>query len=149
MPRAFHGFDHIDLRVPSLSAVESFYGELLPKLGLVRRRLAHVDARGDWHDVTDVRPYNAVEFYEEPRPGMASFFLGVIEDAATRPTATRVAFRVGSREELSDWLAVLELLGASNIEPSSDMDAYPAIFFEDPAGTRLELCARRPHGDAA
>ncbi|MBV8152109.1 MAG: hypothetical protein JOY59_11165, partial [Candidatus Eremiobacteraeota bacterium] len=77
----FHGFDHIDLRVRCLPDVEDFYGELLPKLGLERRRHAHVDAHGDWHDASDDRPYNAVEFYESPRAGVPSFFLGVIEDA--------------------------------------------------------------------
>jgi hypothetical protein len=39
---------------------------------------------------------------------------------------------------------VLEDAGACNIEPSAEMSAYPAVFFEDPAGTKLELVARRP-----
>lgn len=145
MPGGFHGFDHVDLRVHSLAAVERFYDELLPKLGLARKRHAHVDARGEWHEAGDERPYNAVEFYEEPRKGNPPLFFGVIEDAATRPTGTRIAFRVASASELGDWVAVLELLGAQRIEPSEDMEGYPAIFFEDPAGTKLEICARRPH----
>ena len=62
---AFLGFDHIDTRVRSLAAVEGFYDRLMPKLGLTRKRLAHVDARGDWHDVSEERPYNTVEYAEE------------------------------------------------------------------------------------
>ena len=39
----------------------------------------------------------------------------------------------------------LASIGAVRIEPSADMESYPALFFEDNAGSRLELCARRPH----
>ena len=39
-------------------------------------------------------------------------------------------------------LKILEDIGASRVEPSEDLESYPAIFFEDPAGTKLELAAR-------
>jgi catechol 2,3-dioxygenase-like lactoylglutathione lyase family enzyme len=145
MSKSFHGFDHIDMRVRSLSAVETFYDALLPKLGLTRKHHAHVDARGEWHEPSDAKPYNAAEYYEELKIGAASFFIGVIEDPSMRPTATRVAFRIANRAELDGWERDLVSLGAVQVEPSADMEAYPAIFFEDPAGTRLELCARRLH----
>jgi catechol 2,3-dioxygenase-like lactoylglutathione lyase family enzyme len=145
MSNSFLGFDHIDLRVSSLSAVEGFYDALLPKLGLTRKRFAHVDAGGEWHEPSDDKPYNAAEYYEEPKPGTAAFFIGVIEDPTTRATATRVAFRVASRAELDGWTRELGPIGAIRVEPSAEMETYPALFFEDPAGTRLELCARRPH----
>ena len=145
MANGFLGFDHIDLRVSSLAAVEAFYDALLPELGLTRKSFAHVDASGEWHAPSDEKPYNAAEYYEERTIGAAAFFIGVIEDPATRPTATRVAFRVASRAELDTWQRELASIGAVRVEPSADMETYPALFFEDPAGTRLELCARRPY----
>src|SRR5579872_577960 len=145
MSNGFLGFDHIDLRVRSLPAVEAFYDDFLPKLGLTRKRFAHVDAGGEWHEPNDERPYNAAEYYEEPKIGAAAFFIGVIEDLATLPTATRVAFRVASRADLDMWQRELASIGAVRVEPSAEMETYPALFFEDAAGTRLELCARRPH----
>ena len=145
MSKSFLGFDHIDLRVRSLSAVEKFYDALLPKLGLTRKKYSHVDTGGEWHEPSDDKPYNAAEYYEEPKSGSAAFFIGIIEDPAMRPTATRVAFRLASRSDLDMWERELASIGAVRIEPSPDMESYPALFFEDNAGSRLELCARRPH----
>jgi len=138
----FLGFDHIDTRVASLAAVERFYDALMPRLGLTRKRYAHVDDRGDWHDVSSDRPYNTVEYAEERRDGRAARFIGFIQDPSMRPVATRIAFIV-EPESLEEWTATLHGMGARNVEPSADLQAYPAIFFEDPAGTRLEVCARR------
>jgi catechol 2,3-dioxygenase-like lactoylglutathione lyase family enzyme len=143
--KSFLGFDHIDLRVRSLAAVEKFYDGLLPKLGLTRKKYSHVDAGGEWHEPSDDKPYNAAEYYEELESGAAAFFIGVIEDDAMHPTATRVAFRVASRADLDVWERDLASIGAVRVEPSADMESYPALFFEDSAGTKLELCARRPH----
>lgn len=137
----FLGFDHIDTRVRSLKAVEGFYDELMPRLGLTRKHLAHVDANGDWHDPSEDRPYNTVEYAEEPNGERPACFIGFIEDARMQPVATRIAFRV-KRETLPAWESTLRSLGAANVEFSEDMDAYPAIFFEDACGTHLELCAR-------
>ena len=134
------GFDHVDTRVASLAHVEPFYDALMPKLGLPKKRYAHVDEAGDWHDPSPERPYNTVEYIEERQDG-AGRFIGFIEDRAMRPVSTRIAFRV-ERASLTGWLGVLVAMGARNVEPSADLDAYPAIFFEDAAGTRLEICAR-------
>ena len=141
MPR-FAGFDHVDCRVRSLAAVESFYDVLMPELGLPLKRYAHVDLAGEWHDVTHERPYNAVEYYESPHGDEAAFFIGFIERHDHLPGDTRIAFRVeGAR--LADLEAHLERIGAERIERNDDMEKYPAIFFEDPAGTKLEIVARR------
>jgi hypothetical protein len=104
---------------------------------------AHVDAAGDWHEPGPGKAPNASEYYETPEPGNAAFFIGIIEDATMTATRTRIAFRV-SATELAGWEQRLRDLGARNIERSADLEAYPAIFFEDPLGTRLEVCARKP-----
>ena len=147
MGAAFHGFDHIDVRVKSLPAVESFYDALLAEIGLPRKRRSHVDADGEWQEADDVRPYNVAEYYEEPAPGKVAFFIGIIEDQAMEPTKTRIAFRLQSRGALDRMKVRLHELGARRIEPSEDMEAYPAIFFEDAVGTKLEVCARHTPAD--
>ncbi|MDQ6767355.1 MAG: hypothetical protein M3Z41_06055 [Candidatus Eremiobacteraeota bacterium] len=140
----FLGFDHIDTRVRSVKAVEAFYDRLMPELGFPDKRYAHVDKRGDWHDSSDQKPYNAIEYHEPKERGKAGFFMGFIEDATMVPTLTRIAIRVASPAELQRWHSLLSSIGALNIEWSASMEAYPALFFEDPAGTKLELVARRP-----
>jgi catechol 2,3-dioxygenase-like lactoylglutathione lyase family enzyme len=135
---AFLGFDHVDLRVPSLAAVEAFYGTLLPRLGLTRKSYAYVDARGEWDDGTPER-YNALEWYEE---GAASrpFFVGVIEDEDMIVGRTRFAFRIASRADFDAWVELLRELRAREIE-IEDREASSSLFFADPLGTRLELLA--------
>ena len=141
MPADFLGFDHVDTRVRSVRAVEEFYDRLMAELGLPEKRLAHVDERGEWHDPSDAKPYNTVEYYERAKPGKVSCFIGFIEDAQMVPTSTRIAFRVSS-SALDHWHSLLASIGAANIEWSASAE-YPALFFEDPAGTKLELVARR------
>ncbi len=139
----FLGFDHIDTRVPSLAAVEPFYDRLMPALGLPRKRLANEIADGDWNYLEGGGPHNVAEYYEERRSGRTAFFIGFIEDAAMRTTKTRIAFRIGSPEHMDKWFELLTAIGALNIERSASAD-YPAIFFEDPAGTKLEVVSRLP-----
>ena len=139
----FLGFDHVDTRVPSLAAVEAFYDALMPLLGLPAKRKAYVDDDGEWHESRGENGYNAVEYYEPVRPGRTAYFIGFIEWPQTPPTLTRIAFRV-ARERLDELTRQLAALGARNVQPSGDMEQYPAIFFEDPAGTKLELVARNP-----
>ncbi|HKW44083.1 MAG TPA: hypothetical protein VJN22_00415 [Candidatus Eremiobacteraceae bacterium] len=129
------------MRVKSLPSVEPFYDAFLGELGLTRKRFSHVDASGDWLDVSDERPYNVAEYYEEAKPGTVAFFIGIIEDEQMQPVKTRIAFRV-SRSELDRLHRRLHELGAKRIEWSEDMEQYPALFFEDPGGTNLEVCAR-------
>lgn len=134
------GFDHVDVRVSSLGLVEKFYDRLMPLLGLTRKRTAFVDSAGEWLEADSAAGYNTVEYFTPRVPGAASYFIGFIEHRAHVPTLTRVAFRV---EDPSAWLSTLQDLGAQNIEPSAEMSKYPAVFFEDPGGTKLELVARR------
>ena len=140
---AFAGFDHIDCRVTSLAAVESFYDALMPELGLPIKRFSHVDANGDWQDVSSERPCNVVEYYEVPQDGFKGFFIGFIERRDHVPGYTRIAFRVEPARLLEIEQHLIRI-GARSIERSEDIDEYPAIFFEDPAGTKLEIIARRP-----
>jgi hypothetical protein len=121
-----------------------FYDALLPELGLVRKSHAHVAPDGEWHDVDESHPANAVEYFARSDGKRAPRFIGFIEDPAMRPVGTRIAFALASVAELEAWEARLREIGAPALERSEDMSAYPALFFEDPAGTRLELCARRP-----
>jgi uncharacterized glyoxalase superfamily protein PhnB len=140
----FFGVDHVDTRVTKLADAEPFYDRLMPKLGLTSKRYAHVDAAGNWRTAADGEPYNAVEYYERGDAGNVPRFVGFIEEAGMMPTKTRMAFRIPEREQLQQFASFLVSIGAKDVEFSADMDHYPAIFFEDPAGTRLELCARPP-----
>jgi hypothetical protein len=137
----FLGFDHIDARVRSLPAVEPFYDLLLPALGLVHKTHSNVDDRGEWSDAAPGAAYNVSEYAEEQQPGRAPRFLGIIEDRAMTPVATRIAFALASDADLVRWRERLTEMGAVNVEPSAGSE-YPALFFEDPSGTKLELCAR-------
>lgn len=140
---AFRGIDHVDLRVPALAAVESFYGVLFPRLGLPRKEYSLVDTHGDWHDVAEGEPYNAVEWYEEPTDGRAGAFFGIVEDEGMIIPRSRIAFAV-AREELAGWMDDLRAIGAREVELWEHEDRYWAVFFTDPIGTRLELVARIP-----
>jgi catechol 2,3-dioxygenase-like lactoylglutathione lyase family enzyme len=135
------GFDHVDVRVPSISAVEPFYDKLMPQLGLSEKHFAFVDERGEWFEADDARGYNTVE-YHEPQDGRKGCFIGFIERPDTARTLTRIAFRV-ERDALERWHDVLGEIGAKHVERSENMEVYPAIFFEDPIGTKLELVARK------
>jgi len=83
-----------------------------------------------------------VEYFEENVSGRRTMFFGVIEEASAQPARSRLAFRV-ERETLDEWARALPEIGAREIERETD-DSYPAIFFTDPLGTRLEVCARPP-----
>jgi catechol 2,3-dioxygenase-like lactoylglutathione lyase family enzyme len=141
----FLGYDHVDARVTSIARVEPFYDRLMPELHLPEKRYAHVDPGGEWYDASEERPYNAIEYHEEAHasPGGPAFFMGFIEDPQMVPTSTRIAFRIPSEADLIHWHAMLLAIGARAIE-WSEGEEYPAIFFEDPCGTKLEVCARRP-----
>lgn len=143
MATDFLGFDHIDARVISLHDAEPFYDRLLPELGLTRKNYGYIDARGEWGDIPDGVAHNVVEYCEPKKAGAAARFIGIIEDRHMTPVLTRIAFRIASEGELGAWHERLVAIGAVNVEPSASPD-YPALFFEDPCGTRLELCARRP-----
>lgn len=138
---AFGGIDHVDLRVPALGVVEAFYDAFMRRLGLTSKTYAVVEFGGaSWKDGTAER-YNAVEYHEENVSGRPALFFGVIEEASAQPARGRIAFAV-AKESLDEWARVLPEIGARELEREED-DTYPAIFFTDPLGTRLEVCARR------
>jgi catechol 2,3-dioxygenase-like lactoylglutathione lyase family enzyme len=139
----FAGYDHVDCRVTSLAAVESFYDELMPALGLPRKRYSYVDDNGSWHEASAAHTYNAIEFFEEPQSDRASCFIGFIERSDHVPGLTRIAFRV-TPGRLTELETLLRSIGARNVERSEDVESYPAVFFEDPSGTKLEIVARAP-----
>ncbi|HYK53681.1 MAG TPA: VOC family protein, partial [Candidatus Eremiobacteraceae bacterium] len=126
----------------SLAAVEDFYDKLMPALGLPEKDCHVVDAAGDWSRAEPGEKYNTVEYHEKPSDGRPAHFIGFIEDPSMEPVLTRIAFRVASVAELDRWIAILKDLGARNIEPSSSYEDWAAVFFEDPAGTKLEIVAR-------
>ncbi|MDP9017391.1 MAG: hypothetical protein M3N19_03585, partial [Candidatus Eremiobacteraeota bacterium] len=110
-------------------------------LGLTRKHYAFV-VGDEWQNVTKNDTYNTVEYLEAKQPGAVAAFVGFIEDPEMTPSRTRVALRIPDPADLKRWAAFLSEIGAVHIELSEDMDSYPAIFFEDAAGTKLEICAR-------
>jgi catechol 2,3-dioxygenase-like lactoylglutathione lyase family enzyme len=135
----FYGFDHVDCRVRSLAAVETFYDDLMPEIGLTEKRYAYVDADGEWHNEFDA--YNAIEYFEAVHPTKPRRFFGLIENLLHRNNDTRIAFRV-EYKRMNELIALLGKIGATSVELSEEMETYPAVFFEDPAGTKLELIGR-------
>lgn len=138
----FLGFDHLDTRVKSLLSVEKFYDLLMPVLGFPRKRYVFIDGE-EWNEVTSTDIYNAVEYLEAKTQGKVLAFMGIIEDIHMQPTMTRIAFRAADASRIEEWARFLREIGAQNVELSEEMETYPAVFFEDPAGTKLEICARQ------
>jgi len=138
----FLGFDHVDTRVRSLTAVEDFYDKLMPEIGFPDKDFHIVNAAGEWRRATPEEKYNTVEYHERRSDGQPAHFIGFIEDPSMQPVSTRIAFRIGSAAELDRWIAFLRGIGACKIESSSSYEDWPAVFFEDPAGTKLEIVGR-------
>jgi catechol 2,3-dioxygenase-like lactoylglutathione lyase family enzyme len=137
------GLDHADVRVPSLAAVERFYDALLPALGLSRKGEAHVGRDGEWTGVDAEHPRNAIEYHTPVVASSRGWFVGFIEAEGMTPSGTRIAFALEREADLPAVEPLVRAAGARIVEWSTD-PGYPALFFEDPVGTRLEICARRP-----
>ena len=122
MPRRY---DHIDLRVPRLADVTSFYRQLLPALGFTRE--VPVDG---W-----------LQF--EASDGDITEFFGITESPQHVANENRIAFWAESIAEVDRLGEVAKVSGARNIEgPMPYEPGYYAVFFEDPCGNRLEICHR-------
>ena len=122
MPRRY---DHIDLRVPRLTDVSSFYRQLLPALGFTRE--VPVDG---W-----------LQF--ESSDGDITEFFGITESPQHLANENRIAFWAKSVAEVDRLAEVAKVSGARNIEgPMPYEPGYYAVFFEDPCGNRLEICHR-------
>lgn len=119
-------FDHIDLRVPELEAVREFYGALLPRLGFTQ----------------DMNIPDWLQYYSQG-DGPTEFF-GVTQSPGHTPNENRIAFWASSIAEVDEIAQELREIGARNIEGPSheDSEDYYGVFFEDPAGNRLEVCHR-------
>ena len=119
-------FDHVDLRVRSLSEARPFYEVLLPALGFTR------DAKIEgWLQ------------YEAAGTDGATEFFGVTESPAHVANESRVAFWADSTQEGDRLAAIAVQAGARNVEgPAYEEAHYYAVFFEDPSGNRLEICYR-------
>ncbi len=139
---AFLGFDHIDTRVKSVKSVEPFYDRLMPALGMTEKTYSYIDSEGNWVEA-DATRYNIIDYCEPHQAGRVSCFINFVEDPQMQPVGTRIAFRIAP-DQLDEWLKRLQEMGARNIELSEDPDEYPAIFFEDAAGTKLEVVGRKP-----
>ena len=124
-------YDHIDLRVRSLSEARLFYEALLPALGFTR----------------DVRIEGWLQFEAAGDDGASEFF-GVTESPQHVANECRVAFWVDSISEVDRLAEISARAGARNIEgpaheiPQPGETGYYAVFFEDPCGNRLEVCHR-------
>lgn len=122
-------FNHVDLRVSSMSQAMSFYEVLLPELGFTRTR----------HD-PEWRVFSmAGEF-----PSVAYFAFS--QEPGHRPNATRIAFWAESAREVDRLAEVVKKAGGSNVSGPKACPEYSstyyAVFFEDPCGNKLEICYR-------
>jgi predicted enzyme related to lactoylglutathione lyase len=118
-------YDHIDLRVPRLAEVTSFYEVLLPALGFTR----------------DVRVEGWLQF--EAADGDITEFFGVTETPGHVANENRIAFWAASTEEVDRLAEIAVRAGARNVEGPMPYEAgYYAVFFEDPCGNRFEACHR-------
>jgi predicted enzyme related to lactoylglutathione lyase len=122
MPRRY---DHIDLRVPRLAGVASFYRQLMPALGFTRE----IPVEG-W-----------LQF--EAADGEITEFFGITQSPGHVANENRVAFWAESAREVDRIAEVAKRSGARNIEgPMPYEPGYYAVFFDDPCGNRLEICHR-------
>jgi catechol 2,3-dioxygenase-like lactoylglutathione lyase family enzyme len=125
-------FDHVDLRVRSLAEATPFYSVLLPALGFP-----------NFCETPLGIAYDAVRDHPKPE------FIGLIEDPAHVPNATRLAFWAETKQEVDRIAAVVARAGARNVEGPMFCPEYSptyyGMFFEDPSGNRLEVCCRTVH----
>ncbi|MBV8728030.1 MAG: VOC family protein [Candidatus Eremiobacteraeota bacterium] len=119
--------DHLDIRVRHAEAARAFYDPFCAALGLT---------------VIDVLPKWIT--YERPCP--ASCFLAIESEPNFIASASRIAFRAGSREEVERIADVARRAGATDFEPpqlcTEYSAGYYASFFSDPDGNRYEVCYR-------
>jgi catechol 2,3-dioxygenase-like lactoylglutathione lyase family enzyme len=121
-------YGHIDLRVHDLVVAEAFYDALLPALGFTER---YPGERWKVWAQSDELPWTA--------------YFGITESAAHVPNENRIAFAVGSREDVERSADVAREAGARDLTGPKEMPygpGYYAIFFADPSGNLLEVYFR-------
>ena len=121
-------FGHMDVRVRELETGERFYDTLLPALGFTER---YPGERWKVWATTEELPWTA--------------YFGITESAAHAANENRIAFAVGSRDEVDRVAAIVREAGALELSGPKEMPygpGYYAIFFADPSGNRLEVYYR-------
>jgi catechol 2,3-dioxygenase-like lactoylglutathione lyase family enzyme len=121
-------FGHIDLRVRDLAAAQEFYDALLPALGFTERY--HSERWKVWA-TTEELPLTE--------------YFGITESDGHTPNENRIAFSVGSREDVERAAEVARAAGALELSGPKEMPygpGYYAIFFADPSGNLLEVYFR-------
>ncbi len=121
-------YGHIDLRVRALAVAEPFYDALLPALGFTERHLG--DRWKVWAQKDDL-PWTA--------------YFGITESPEHVPNENRIAFAVGSREDVERFADIAREAGARDLSGPKEMPygpGYYAIFFADPSGNLLEVYFR-------
>jgi predicted enzyme related to lactoylglutathione lyase len=126
-------FDHIDLRVHSLSKVRRFYEALLPALVFTH----------------DAKIQGWLQYEVERTDGVSEFF-GVTESAQHVANESRIAFWAENVQDVNRLAQIAVQAGACHVEgsmynvegPMYEDANYYAVFFEDPCGNRLEICYR-------
>ena len=131
-------FDHIDLRVRSVSEARHFYDLFLPAVGFTEVRAG---GRGIANDDNDPWASYGIDTEESKPP-----FIWLTEASDHRGGLNRVAFWAGSEAEVDCIAAVVRAAGAQVVEgPEYCHDytpGYYAVFFEDADGNRWEVCFR-------
>ncbi len=122
-------FDHVDLRVSSISQARKFYDVFLPALGF-----ANVWSCGPavcYSFAADTKDSPFVELNELPgHPGGAN----------------RVAFWADTEDEVTRLGGIVREAGARVVEGPEYCAGYTpdyyAVFFEDEDGNKWEICCR-------
>jgi catechol 2,3-dioxygenase-like lactoylglutathione lyase family enzyme len=117
-------FGHIDLRVRDVDEAVLFYDQLLPELGFTRRFFSE-----EW------------KTYATADPPPAQSLFALTRDPEHRPNANRIAFWVGSRDEVDRLAAIAGQAGAalSGPKPMHYSPGYYGVFFADPSGNEFEI----------
>ncbi|MDQ6768049.1 MAG: hypothetical protein M3Z41_09610 [Candidatus Eremiobacteraeota bacterium] len=121
---------HIDFRVPNAAAVLPFYDALFAVLGLREgptRTALKSYARWDTE-------------------GVRTEWFNLYEDPASKPSATRIAFRVDSRDKVDEVFESIRpyaknIEGPESVERTGPLNmSYYGVFFEDVFGNKFEAC---------
>ena len=119
--------DHLDIRVRHAEGARAFYDPFCAALGLT---------------VVDVQP----KWITYEGPSLGGFFLALESEPNFVASASRIAFRAASREEVQRIADVARRAGATDFEPPQLCPEYSAgyyaSFFSDPDGNRYEVCYR-------
>jgi catechol 2,3-dioxygenase-like lactoylglutathione lyase family enzyme len=121
-------FGHIDLRVRDLIAAQEFYEALLPALGFTER---YPGDRWRVWATTEELPWTQ--------------YFAITESAKHAANESRIAFAVGSREDVERVAETVRAAGAPELSGPKEMPygpGYYAIFFADPSGNLLEVYFR-------